>query len=323
MKNLLYWCVLLVWCLAFAGVVAPSPAKAVFQCGLRTQGYVGGCDNIYVRWFDNRSAISYQLRYSDGYTVTVPGSRQDHSRTGVGCGWGGQITITGTYGTGGTCTAFYSGALPHNRPCEQCSTTNQPVSIQNAANGRSYAAPGSIVAAYGSGISTVTEQARSLPLPLELGGVRVFVGLDGERQCQLFYVSPNQVNFQVPSEVGVGLQQVKITNASGQRFTGDVFLVEPAPGVFTRDGTGSGAVAADWYPWGVSLYATGINPALLLPGSVRVRTRGIEYLAQWAGYAPGFVGLVQINVPLPASALGSGASLFVGSAESQGFILTR
>lgn len=324
MKKILSRSLLIVFGLAFVSSL-PEPTKAVFQqCTLKTQGYLGGCDNIYARWFDNRTAVSYTLRYGDGYAVTVPGSRQDYSRTGVGCGWGGQITITGVYGTGGTCTAAYSGNLPHNRPCDQCSTVNQPINMQNAANGRGYAAPGSIVAAYGIGISTVTEGARSVPLPVELGGVRVFVGFDAEKQCSLFYVSPNQVNFQIPDDVGVGLLKVTITNASGQRFTGDVFLTEPSPGVFTRDGTGQGAVAADWYPWGVSLYATGINPALLLsPGSVRLRTRGVEYPASWVGFAPGFVGLVQVNVLIPASAYGSGASLLVGSAESQGFILVR
>ena len=241
-------------------------------------------------------------------SVALPGSAQDYSRTGVGCGWGGQITIIGTYGTGGTCTASYSGNLPHNRPCDQCAASGiAPLDgIQNAANGRAYAAPGSIVAAYGSGIATTTQGAGFLPLPTELAGVKVFAGPNAE-QCQLFYVSPGQVNFLLPN-LGVGLNQITIVNASGSQFRGDLFLTHPAPGVFTRDGL---RVAADFYPWGVSLYATGIVPEWVAdPRDVRIRTGGIEYPASWVGYAPGFAGLVQINVPLPPGVVGSGASLF-------------
>lgn len=294
-------------------------------CSLKTQGYLGGCDNIYSKWLDGRrDAVSYLLHYSDGYSVAVPGNRSDWSRTGVGCGWSGQIVVTGNYPGGAVCSAQYSGNLPHNRGCDQCvGVGSQPLAIVNAANSRAYAAPGSIVAAYSTGISTETASARSIPLPREMGGVRVFVGFDQETQCELFYVSPNQINFLMP-DVGVGLQRITAVNASGQRFAGDVFLTHPAPGVFTRDGTGEGRAAADWYPWGVSLYVTGLNPAFIAsPDFVRIRTRGQEYPALWVGWAPGFVGLAQVNVPLPAGVAGSGASLFVGSAESQGFLLVR
>lgn len=320
------FCFLLIACLALA--VAPESTKATFQCSLRTQGYLGGCSNIYVRWFDQQPALNYTIRYADGYTITVPGSRQNWNRPEqpveptnpewISCGWGGQITIIGTYATGGTCFASYTGNLPHNRPCDQCSAngTVNLDGVQNAANGRAYGSPNSILSAYGQGITMTTLSAPSLPLPTELAGVHVFAD---DAPCQLFFVSPSQVNFLIPN-VGVGLKRITVTNDSGSHFVGDIFLTHPAPGVFMRrDGI---TAAVDWYPWGVSLYATGIDPALVADvATVRLRTRGIEYPASWIGWAPGYVGLVQINVPLPAGVAGAGASLFVGSAESQGFIL--
>lgn len=293
------------------------------QCSLRTQGYLGGCDNIYARWFDGRrDALNYVLSYSDGYSVTVPGSRSDWSRVGVGCGWGGQIRITGNYPGGLFCTVQYSGNLPHNRPCEQCSGSVQPLSIQNAANGRSYSAPGGIVAAYAIGLSTVTELARSVPLPTQLGNVQVRFG-DAEQLCGLFYVSPNQINFQLPEDAPLGLQRVSVTNPSGVRFFGDVFLTEQAPGVFTRNGSGSGAAAADYLPGFVVLYGTGIVPERVGVSDVYLRTGGQGVRAAWIGRAPGFVGLTQINIPLASFQNGQGASLVVGGNESQGFQLIR
>lgn len=314
--------ILLCLLVAFAGI----PVNATFfQCSLRTQGYLGGCDNIYVRWFDQNTALNYRLDYSDGFSVTVPGNRQDWSRAGVGCGWGGQVRITGLYGTGGTCTVQYSGNLPHNRPCDQCvGQGTRPLGISHAANGRAYGAPGMIASAYATGLSTVTASATSLPLPRNLGGVRLTMGFDDEIECGLFYVSPNQINFLIPDEAPLGLVRFRATNTSGQSFAGEFFLTGQAPGVFTRDGTGSGAAAALFFPSAVVLYASGINPAALVSSAeVRVRTRGVDYPAFWVGNAPGFAGLVQINVLMPSSAIGSGASLFVNGAESQGFLLVR
>lgn len=302
----------------------PSGGSAsFFQCDLRTQGYLGGCDNIYVRWFDGRrDAIGYSISYADGFVVNVPGNRTDWSRTGVGCGWGGQIRITGNYPGGAVCSVQYSGNLPHNRPCDQCEGVAQPLTILSAANGRAYSAPGAIVAGYAANLSTVTESARSLPLPLRLGNVEVRFGVN-EELCGLFYVSPNQVNFVLPDDAPLGLQRVSVTNPSGVRFFGDVFLTEQAPGVFTRDGTGSGAAAAYFPPGFAVIYATGIDPARVDVSDVYLNTGGRGVRASWVGYAPGFVGLVQLNFPLASFADNQGASVIVNGAESQGFTLRK
>lgn len=323
-KHIRFFSLLSLACFSVLAVL-PVGGTAAFlqQCSLRTQGYLGGCDNIYVRWFDDRrDAVGYTIAYADGFTVNVPGNRTDWSRTGVGCGWGGQVRIVGNYPGGAVCAAQYSGNLPHNRPCDQCAATTQPFTVLSAANGRSYSAPGGIVAGYGNGVSTVTELARSLPLPTRLGNVEVRFG-DAEQLCGLFYVSPNQINFVLPDDAPLGLQRVSVTNPSGVRFFGDVFLTEQAPGVFTRDGTGGGAAAAYYPPGFAVFYATGINPARVDVSDVYLNTGGRGVRASWIGYAPGFVGLVQINVPLAGFVDGQGASLIVNGSESQGFLLRR
>ncbi|MBK8314800.1 MAG: hypothetical protein IPL01_12645 [Acidobacteria bacterium] len=58
-----------------------------------------------------------------------------------------------------------------------------------------------LAAAFGNDLSTGTETAATLPLPVTLGGagIRVKDSLGVERAAPLIFVSPNQVNFQVPA----------------------------------------------------------------------------------------------------------------------------
>ena len=74
--------------------------------------------------------------------------------------------------------------------------------IVSAANMLSQAlAPGSLFTLFGSRLSASTEQASSLPLPTRLGGAEVFVNAV---RAPLLYVSPTQINGQVPVETPVG-----------------------------------------------------------------------------------------------------------------------
>ena len=63
-------------------------------------------------------------------------------------------------------------------------------------------APGGIASLFGVGLSDTTESATSLPLPKQLGGVRVIVG---GIEAALFFVSPGQINFQFPANISPGL----------------------------------------------------------------------------------------------------------------------
>jgi hypothetical protein len=61
------------------------------------------------------------------------------------------------------------------------------------------ATPGSIVTIFGSNLAMTTAVATSVPLPLQLGGASV---TQGGVAAPLFYASPSQINFQVPSNNG-------------------------------------------------------------------------------------------------------------------------
>lgn len=296
-------------------------------CTLKTQGYTGGCSNVNVLWFTQtrQSDIArFDLNTFAG-AFAVSNTARSFSIPTV-CSSGGQVTITEVRTNGTACSANYSGNLPHNRPCDQCGDLVAPVSVVNAANFRTSTTADSIAAMFGQGITTQTLSANSLPLPKSLGGVQVF--FDGEAS-ELFFVSPNQVNFRIPAGAQAGLRSVRATNSEGKSFFGDVFIASQSPGVFTRDGTGGGAAAAAYLSFGAQtfavLFVTGVNPDTISAADVSLQDgRGGRYPAAWIGRAPGFVGLVQVNVQIPAAVIdGRGAVLNVAAWQSQGFLLAR
>jgi uncharacterized protein (TIGR03437 family) len=122
----------------------------------------------------------------------------------------------------------------------------QTLSVVSAANFLSRIAAESLVAAFGNSLANSTMAANSMPLPTSLGGasVRVRDSQGNERLAPLFYVSPRQVNYQLPSGIIAGPASVTITNNQGQMSTGNVLIEAVAPGLFAASGTGSGPAAA-------------------------------------------------------------------------------
>ncbi len=176
-------------------------------------------------------------------------------------------------------------------------------------------APGSLVTLYGRGLANQTAQASSLPLPVSLGGVSVlFNGL----AAPLLFVSPSQVNSQAPWELAPGATPVTVLldGLPGNTVTVDVAPVSPAVfGVVHADFT---AVSQDRPARAgdiVILLANGLGPVTRPVGTgqpapagplaltletpaIRLDGRAAEVL--FSGLTPGFVGLYQVNVRIPA-----------------------
>src|SRR5262249_28388332 len=72
-------------------------------------------------------------------------------------------------------------------------------------------APGSIAAIFGQHFATETVEATSVSLPTVLGGTSVIVN---GSPAPLFFVSPSQINFQVPSSAKQS-QTVVVTTLAG------------------------------------------------------------------------------------------------------------
>lgn len=139
------------------------------------------------------------------------------------------------------------------------------------------------------------------------------VRFDGVRATLLFF-SSYQLNLVVPREVAGKTRARMVVEAAGlDPAELEVAIAETAPGMFTVDGRRAAALNEDNQlntpenraPVGsvVQLFATGLGR-----GEVRVSINMIDAGVRYAGPAPGFAGLGQINVEIPREV---GASEFV------------
>jgi uncharacterized protein (TIGR03437 family) len=107
--------------------------------------------------------------------------------------------------------------------------------------------PDSIASIFGNDLANTTQSASSLPLPESLGGtsVRIKDSNGVEHAAPLFYVSPTQINFQVPVGLANGNAIITVRSGDGQAIsTGETVIANTAPGLFSADGTGTGLAAA-------------------------------------------------------------------------------
>jgi uncharacterized protein (TIGR03437 family) len=118
-------------------------------------------------------------------------------------------------------------------------------SVSAASFRRQFLAGESIVAAFGVGLSAETAVANTLPLPTQLAGTSVKVkdSAGVERLAPLFFVSPNQINYQMPPGTAAGAATVTVSSANGSTVIGTTQIAEVAPGLFTANANGQGAPA--------------------------------------------------------------------------------
>ncbi len=104
----------------------------------------------------------------------------------------------------------------------------------------------SIVAAFASNLATSTQPAAVIPLPTTLAGstVRVRDSRGVERLSPLFFVSPEQINYQIPAGTAAGPALITITSGGGNLLTGSAQIINAAPGVFAANASGQGLAAA-------------------------------------------------------------------------------
>ncbi len=228
--------------------------------------------------------------------------------------------------------AFENGAgSPASGQPARCGTPQ--AGAQAVVNGASFdsdlLAPGSIGAIFGSGLATTTAQASATPLPLQLGGVAVAVN---SIPAPLYFVSPAQINFQVPVDAKAGAGAVLVTVNGSTLPPAQFRLGSAAPAIFLFPQSTRAIAQNQDYSLNASdngappgsviiVYMTGqgavsnpvpsgeigpTNPLAeaLLPSSATIggQTAAIQFL----GLAPGLVGVLQANLVVPA-ALAAGA----------------
>lgn len=119
-------------------------------------------------------------------------------------------------------------------------------SVVSAATGGAITAPESIGSFYGANLATGIAQATALPLPNQLGGVtlQVIDSSGAPVNAPLFYVSPGQINFEIPAGIAPGRVSFNVMQGSSviASTTGNVQAIAPA--IFTATGSGQGVAAA-------------------------------------------------------------------------------
>ncbi len=208
----------------------------------------------------------------------------------------------------------------------------------SAANYRGEAlAPESIVAAFGTQLATGTQAATTTPLPTALQETRVFVldALGVERAAPLFFVSPTQVNYQIPTGTALGKARVTITNGQGVVSAQEINLARSAPAVFALNASGRGLPAAYALRGQTSEPIARLNPATnqyeAIPIDVGLGSEpvflvvfgtGFRFLSaqtaatatiggasapvSFAGAQGSLVGVDQANLSIPRSLIGRG-----------------
>ena len=175
-------------------------------------------------------------------------------------------------------------------------------------------AAGTLISTYGRDLANAVFSSTTFPLPTEVAGTRLTAN---GQPLSLLYVGPGQINAYLPPHL-FGLVQLRVSNPGGQDTT--TLWIEPSvPAIFTLNGTGTGPAAAINALTGqiisangrvepgdyVALFVTGLGPTYLSGGVERAFTTprlflgGREVTVLFAGLAPGFVGLYQVNFQIP------------------------
>ena len=219
--------------------------------------------------------------------------------------------------------------------------------VVNAASYTAPVAPGTFVSIFGSGFTDSSSAiiAPAFPWLNELGGTSVTIG--GE-PVPLYFVTAGQINAILPYDLRVDTSlQVVVTRNGAVSAPQPVNLVSSQPGVFTQAQTGQGIGAiliihpdGSWVVAGngnsakagdaLEIFCTGLgdvaprlvagypappSPLSYVIDAVTLTIGGVNATPIFAGVAPGFSGLYQVNVVIPA---GIAASQQVPIVLSQG-----
>jgi uncharacterized protein (TIGR03437 family) len=192
--------------------------------------------------------------------------------------------------------------------------------------------PGSIVTLFGGSFTRAPGQAGNVsPLPTALNGVRVTANGTG---LPILYASEFQVQVQCPQLAAGAPFTLVVEGSTGSSSPLSSKALFATPGIFSLDGSGTGQGAIVIANTGtvamqhveglpsqpvnagdfISIYATGLGPvspslplghsapvdslAFLTP-KLDVLINSLATEVEFAGLAPGYVGLYQVNAKIP------------------------
>jgi uncharacterized protein (TIGR03437 family) len=211
-------------------------------------------------------------------------------------------------------------AAPHNIQAVTgpiAPASSAPI-VVNAASQTMDVAPGSLVTIYGTNLATDTGTASggpdAGPLPQTLAGVTLVCA---GQLVPLLYVSPQQINFLLPSGLSPGPQTIEVHNSSGNVVFVNFQVVPEAPGLFSAahlDGTAINTASPASPGETILVYGTGFGgyqqpfpdgfrapnlPPDPLLSTAQIVVNGESIVPAFAGAAPGMIGVAVTRFALP------------------------
>ncbi len=180
------------------------------------------------------------------------------------------------------------------------------------------ASPGSLISIFGSDLAQGTSEAvvENGSLTTDLLGTTLTIG---GIPAPLLYVSPTQINAQVPFEVNAGPAAVTVNGVAGSDSAQTLTISNSSPGIFVAVKNSDFSVITESTPVApgdaIAIYASGLgagDPAVatgVLPtgdplsfttATPIVTIGGMSAEVSASVMAPGFAGVQQINVIVPA-----------------------
>lgn len=324
---------------------------------LATGAITGVNDISGLLTFDGAGNLTGSWAVATG-TASTPDTITGHYTMSTSCT--GSATVTDPSGAGFTLSYVMTTADGSNLALEGSTSTvmftstahstmtNPGLSVANAAGISGGTPPGSLFSIYGSGLATSTTQPGGTNYPTTLGGATVTVNNEA---APLTYVSPTQINAQMPWDVTPGMATVVVK--VGTATSNAVAAIVPAtavPGLFI---SGANRAIVQNYPsyttnspsapapagsvivayftgggpvQGGSVLVTGKpTPAQTFPVTENYSATigGTTATVDFVGLTPGFIGLYQANIVVPKIAAGDhNLVITIGGTASPGALIS-
>jgi acid phosphatase type 7 len=202
-------------------------------------------------------------------------------------------------------------------------------SVVNGASFMPLLAPGSVISIFGQFLAPRSGSAGAFPLPEEIANAQVTLN---DAKLPLFFASSSQVNAQLPFEAQ-GPATLRISTPAGSSET-QINIGKAGPGIFNLTANTpavirpDGSLVSELNPAlpgeDLSIFGTGLGrisgrmkagmpapsaPLLTVVDPVQVLFDDVTVVPSFAGLAPGYVGLYQVNVRVPATAASGSVAL--------------
>ncbi|HXP83257.1 MAG TPA: SMP-30/gluconolactonase/LRE family protein [Bryobacteraceae bacterium] len=228
----------------------------------------------------------------------------------------------------GSGTKVLSGSANVTVAVQPAGTTPLTFGAANAASGLgAFISPGGLVSIYGHQLAGAAVTSGNPPFPSNVNGTQVLMG---GAALPLRYVGDGQINAQVPFGLGINTQQQLIVqNGTTLSVPQNVVVAAAQPGIYTQDQSGTGpGVIVDFntgqevttsHPAHIgdtlTIYSNGlgavnppvptgtpapsVEPLARTVNPVTVTIGGVNAQVEFAGLAPGYPDLYQVNAVVP------------------------